>query len=117
LVEKHRGHVAALASLLLLRRRLSGKEVARVLNSPPPRRARMGLHAVAVVMETERGDAWLDQPRRCSRAHYHRQVEANGVWYRALAHAARALCGRRREALVLALADTAIDIYPAPPTR
>jgi hypothetical protein len=117
LVEKYKGHVAALACLLLLRRRLSGREVAEVLSRPPPRRSRLGLHALGVIIETERGTAWINQPRRCSRAHYHRQVEANGIWYRALCHAARALCGPRREALVLALADTAIDTYPDPPAR
>jgi hypothetical protein len=108
-------HVAALACLLLLKGRLSGDEVARVLNSPPPRRSRLGLAALGTVMEVKRGNAWLDQPRRCSRQHYRRQVREHGTWFRALYCASRALCGRRATAMALSLASAAVEAHPTPP--
>src|SRR5262245_34613520 len=95
-----RGHILGLASLLLLRGRLTGEEVARVLDTPPPRRARLGLQAVAVVKEVYRGD-WYDPPGGGPR-HLRRQVDAHGTWYKALYHAARALLGGERVALALA---------------
>jgi hypothetical protein len=116
LVRTYRGHVLGLASLLLLRGRLSGEEVARVLDTPPPRRAKLGLAAVACVQKAYRGGAWVDR-LKSGRLHYARQVQEHGTWYEALAAAARAVAGPGREAITLPLADAAIDTYPDPPAR
>jgi hypothetical protein len=71
LVEQHRDHVAALACLLLLRGKLTGEEVAAVLDQPPPRRARMGLTALgAVIVHTVEPEASLAElARRIAGAH------------------------------------------------
>jgi hypothetical protein len=115
-IQANAGHVAALAAVLAIRGRLSGDDIAAIIDQPPPRQARLGLAAAAVVKETADGDAWYEQPRRCSRRHFDRQVEAGGDWYRALVAAARTLFGRRSKAVAMSLADHAVDAYPSPPT-
>jgi hypothetical protein len=96
IIEENANHVAALAALLVIKGQLHGGDVAAVLDRPPPSKARLGLFAAGVVQATASGGDWLTAPRRCSRQHYDRQVEAAGTWYRALVAAARTLFGRQR---------------------
>jgi hypothetical protein len=111
IVRKYPRHVLALATLLLFKGKLTGRQVARVVAEPAPHRAKLGLAAVACVQDVARRDNWYDEDGG-GRRHYRRQVQEHGSWYAALATAARALVGGRRVAL--ALVDAAVSRHPAP---
>jgi hypothetical protein len=117
IVRGARQHVYAIAAALLLCGRLSGRQVARLVATAPPRRSRLGMVAAAVTREVYDGNDWYFDPGLPGRGHSLRQVQRYGPWYAALRDASLALCPRGARRMALSLASAAARRYPDPPGR